>query len=967
MSIGAFYTVGRVNMVQGSVVVTGLGTAWAAAGIRAGDDFRINGAVVRIEKVNSNNQLELAFPWGAANLNNAQYEIKYTPDSERILATSREIIQGINTTGLNALKTVTPAPNTLPYFTGLDSGDVTALTPFARQLLAGSDEGSLRTLLGLVTQNNASDSTLNRVLRVGAFGLGSLEAPLLDNINRFDIPAGFYRIDARIVSGTLPPAANIADSLIILRPTPSQTIQVYLGMTELGRNFIRKSNSDGSWAPWRSIMMDFEFGSGPGSGLDADTLDGFDSSDFLKVTDYTSEGMLALIKAVDGTGSGLDADLLQGQEASFYRNASNINAGTLADARLPTTAVRTSRTLTGGDGIQTIGNLSANRTIAVDSTVVRTSGNQTIAGDKLFTGVLSSFADSNTPTPNVRFGRDTAQYITLHGGSAANFLGSVSSSTNNKAFRIGVSIDAGSTYGAIYTFNHNGTLTASAFSGDGSGISNVNAITLGGADAAFFRNASNLNAGTVADARLPTTAVRTARNLTGGDGINAIGNLSADRTISVDSSVARRNSGNTFTGEQIFAGVSRVRSSVQTGNAELWLQGTDGSNRAVLFAGNNSNITTLRSYSADSLTNFNFQFNSSGRFTAGSFEGDGANINNINASNIASGTLADARIPNTVVRTSRSIFAGNGLSGGGDLSGNISLTLGTPSTVTHATSNSLSAGSHTHNFDISGAPLKTDVSSDAGPRLYYVNSVTGDHVLHRIGENALRQAFNLADRRLILTAGNGLTGGGDLTANRTVTLGTPSSITVSSTNSVSGTSHTHFLDLGSAPIRNQAAVVSDATSLLLYINGTDNNTISRIDSFTLRSGFFLADSRLTLTAGNGLTGGGDLSANRTLTLGTPSSITATSTNSVTGTSHTHEISSATIRELIATMGVNLVGTFVFARKLNSGSIVLDQTISGSNLAPASTGTTGLQSALSGTWRCLGNASQNDATLFLRIS
>jgi hypothetical protein len=41
-------------------------------------------------------------------------------------------------------------------------------------------------------------------------------------------------------------------------------------------------------------------------------------------------------------------------------------------------------TLTGGDGINAIGNLTANRTISVDSTVVRTSGNQTIGGIKTF-------------------------------------------------------------------------------------------------------------------------------------------------------------------------------------------------------------------------------------------------------------------------------------------------------------------------------------------------------------------------------------------------------------------------------------------------------------------------------------------------------------------------------------------------------------------------------------------------------
>lgn len=38
-------------------------------------------------------------------------------------------------------------------------------------------------------------------------------------------------------------------------------------------------------------------------------------------------------KLVDGSGSGLDADLLDGQDGSFYRNATNLNAGTLNNGR----------------------------------------------------------------------------------------------------------------------------------------------------------------------------------------------------------------------------------------------------------------------------------------------------------------------------------------------------------------------------------------------------------------------------------------------------------------------------------------------------------------------------------------------------------------------------------------------------------------------------------------------------------
>ena len=44
-----------------------------------------------------------------------------------------------------------------------------------------------------------------------------------------------------------------------------------------------------------------------------------------------------------------------------------------------------------------------------------------------------------------------------------------------------------------------------------------------------------------------------------------------------------------------------------------------------------------------------------------------------------------------------------------------------------------------------------------------------------------------------------------------------------------------------------------------------------------------------ITAGDGLTGGGDISATRTVTMGTPGTLTSTTSNGVTATSHTHDI------------------------------------------------------------------------------
>ena len=122
-----------------------------------------------------------------------------------------------------------------------------------------------------------------------------------------------------------------------------------------------------------------------------------------------------------------------------------------------------------------------------------------------------------------------------------------------------------------------------------------------------------------------------------------------------------------------------------------------------------------------------------------------------------------------------------------------------------------------------------------------------------------------------LTAGNGLTGGGDLTADRTIAIGTPGTISGSSSNAVTATSHTHAV---SFPVTSVAGKTGAVTLTVGNVSGA-------------------AASARTITAGNGLTGGGDLTADRTLTLGTPGTLSGSTTNAVTATSHTHAISAAT--------------------------------------------------------------------------
>lgn len=74
---------------------------------------------------------------------------------------------------------------------------------------------------------------------------------------------------------------------------------------------------------------------GASSGLDADLLDGNDSSFFLAASSYTAADVLTKIKTVDGAGSGLDADTLDALDSSYFLNAGNLSAGTLLAARMP--------------------------------------------------------------------------------------------------------------------------------------------------------------------------------------------------------------------------------------------------------------------------------------------------------------------------------------------------------------------------------------------------------------------------------------------------------------------------------------------------------------------------------------------------------------------------------------------------------------------------------------------------------
>jgi len=80
------------------------------------------------------------------------------------------------------------------------------------------------------------------------------------------------------------------------------------------------------------------------------------------------------------------------------------------------------------------------------------------------------------------------------------------------------------------------------------------------------------------------------------------------------------------------------------------------------------------------------------------------------ATTAAFGAIEDADLPSTIVRTSRQIIAGNGLTGGGALSADVTVTMGTPSSLTATSTNAVTSTSHTHAIT-TGAAVGLSVSS----------------------------------------------------------------------------------------------------------------------------------------------------------------------------------------------------------------------------------------------------------------
>ena len=257
-------TTGTVNLVNGSNVVTGVGSKFLEDA-RIGDGFRgPNGALYEVTNIPTNTSLTIQPAYEGATVNAAPYFLVpiegYVKDSADQLRTATGQIALIpgskqdKNANLTAFSGLTGAADRLPYFTGAGALSLTTLTGLARNLLDDTTQSGMQSTLGLVKQTSATDTTAGALMAVGAFGIGTLAPPFLADLDQVIQPNGLYFVNESTL-GNNPRTFGMV--LIENFPTTGNISQTLTAPGNSGGNYryFRTYNvSTSAWNPWQPMF-----------------------------------------------------------------------------------------------------------------------------------------------------------------------------------------------------------------------------------------------------------------------------------------------------------------------------------------------------------------------------------------------------------------------------------------------------------------------------------------------------------------------------------------------------------------------------------------------------------------------------------------------------------------------------------------------------------------------------------------
>lgn len=148
---------------------------------------------------------------------------------------------------LTALAGTTGATNMLPYYNAASTMTTTSLTAFGRSLIDDADAAAGRTTLDLITQATSDDATVNRVMKTGAFGLGSgvVAPPTITTFNQ-NIPTGMYRCVGSTTTGS---PFGTGDTGVVFAITTT-VLTVYFVTQNNTRRTWTASYLSGVLSPW---------------------------------------------------------------------------------------------------------------------------------------------------------------------------------------------------------------------------------------------------------------------------------------------------------------------------------------------------------------------------------------------------------------------------------------------------------------------------------------------------------------------------------------------------------------------------------------------------------------------------------------------------------------------------------------------------------------------------------------------